>query len=84
MFDRIVCLDIIKGTLYFIFHANSLSSVTQGLEMKNKRIEILSQKCLLPFYKGKNICSFIHSTIFIGCQLCANAILGLRQARELQ
>ena len=62
MFDRIVCLDIRKGTVYFIFHTNSLGFIAEGLEMKNKNIEILSQKLLFLFYKGKDICSFLHST----------------------
>lgn len=61
MFDRIACPDIIKGTVYFISHANSLGFVAQGLEMKNKRIEMLSQKLLFLSCKGKDIYSSIHS-----------------------
>lgn len=39
MFDKIVRLDIIKGTVYFIFHTNSLRFIAQGLELKNKKNE---------------------------------------------
>lgn len=62
MFYRIVCSDIIKGTVYFLFHTNSLSVVAQGLEIKNKKTEILSQKLLFLFCKGKDVRLFILST----------------------
>lgn len=61
MFNRVVCLNVITRTAYFVFHANSLGFVAQGLEMKNKRIEILSQELLFLFYKGKDLYSFTHS-----------------------
>lgn len=61
MFDRVVCLNVITRTVYFVFHTNSLGFVAQGLEMKNKRTEILSQELLFLFYKGKDLYSFTHS-----------------------
>lgn len=55
-------LRYIKGTVYLLFHTNSLSVVAQGLEIKNKKTEILSQKLLFLFCKGKDVRLFILST----------------------
>ena len=62
MFYRMVWSDIIKRNIYFLFHTNSLSFVTQGLEIKNKKTEILSQKLLFLFCKGKDVYLFVLST----------------------
>ena len=49
-------------TVYFLFHTNGLSFVAQGLEIKNKMTEILSQKLFFLFCKGKDVHLFILST----------------------
>ena len=49
-------------TVYFLFHTNGLSFVAQGLEIKNKMTEVLSQKLFFLFCKGKDVRLFILST----------------------